>query len=203
MKNPIPCLTWAGALLIACAPHHARAQTERELGAHEHGAATLDVVLDGAELSIDLDSPATNLLGFEHAPSTEAQRDAVARAERLLESGELLEPDAAASCALSGSRVTLGFADPEADHDAHDAAGAEAHHEGQGEHDEAAAAHADIEASWSFSCEAPDRLSAIATRFFAAFDGFTDIDVQVAGPSGQTLVELTPGSTTILLDPTP
>ena len=34
------------------------------LGAHEHGVASLNLVVDGNLVSLELDSPATNLVGF-------------------------------------------------------------------------------------------------------------------------------------------
>ena len=42
------------------------------LGAHEHGVAKLNVVLDDNTLELELDSPAMNLVGFEHAASSDA-----------------------------------------------------------------------------------------------------------------------------------
>ena len=48
-----------------------------EPGAHVHGVATLQVTQDQDTLSIDLDSPLDNLLGFEHAPRTDKQKQAV------------------------------------------------------------------------------------------------------------------------------
>ncbi len=207
------------ALPLAAPLAPALAQTEREHGAHEHGAATIDVVLDGGALYVDLDSPADNLLGFEHAPSTDEQRDVVARVRELLESGELLVPDAAAGCALVSANVSMDFEEVEGGHadehdDDHDEHGDEHAAERAAEHDdehgdEHAAGedehetHSDIEAAWQFECDAPERLTRIETRLFDEFDGFADIDVQVAGPNGQTLVELSPAATAIELGSAP
>jgi Protein of unknown function (DUF2796) len=40
----------------------------REHGPHVHGVAQLNVALDGNVLWIELNSPAMNIVGFEHAP---------------------------------------------------------------------------------------------------------------------------------------
>lgn len=52
------------------------------LGKHEHGVAQLNVALDGKTLELELDSPAMNLVGFEHAASTDADKAAVAKGPR-------------------------------------------------------------------------------------------------------------------------
>ena len=75
MKNTI--LLAACAALLAASPAVAH-------GPHEHGAARLNVAVDGAVVSIDLESPHANALPFEHASTTPAQREAYyrTRAER-------------------------------------------------------------------------------------------------------------------------
>ena len=55
------------------------------LGAHEHGVAKLNVVLDGNTLELELDSPAMNLVGFEHAASSDADKAKVAAVRQQLE----------------------------------------------------------------------------------------------------------------------
>ena len=67
--------------------------------AHEHGAARLEVALDGGKLSIGLESPLDNLVGFEHAPRNEKQRAALAKMTDDLKGTErLFDLPAAAAC---------------------------------------------------------------------------------------------------------
>ena len=54
------------------------------LGAHEHGVASLNVALDGAELTIEMDTPADNLLGFEHLPRSAAEKSQAGNVLTLL-----------------------------------------------------------------------------------------------------------------------
>ena len=69
-------------------------------GPHEHGAARLDVTVDGSTVSIDLESPLANALPFEHAPSTPAQREAVQNmAAALHRADKIFILPAAAQCA--------------------------------------------------------------------------------------------------------
>ena len=54
---------------------HAHAHEEHaSLDAHEHGVASLNVALDGQTLEIQLQSPAMNLVGFEHEAKSEADK---------------------------------------------------------------------------------------------------------------------------------
>lgn len=57
------------------------------LGKHVHGAVTFNVVLEGDLLSIEIDAPAINVLGFEKSPRSEAERQAVAETNAWLASG--------------------------------------------------------------------------------------------------------------------
>jgi len=66
---------------------------------HEHGTATLDVVLDGNRLLLELEGPLDNLVGFEHAPRSDIERSALRTMESSLRATErLLAPSAAAEC---------------------------------------------------------------------------------------------------------
>jgi len=60
------------------------AQTDRDLGSHEHGAAVLNIALDNDSIFLELESPWNNLVGFEHAPRTEEQHALVDDALALL-----------------------------------------------------------------------------------------------------------------------
>ena len=74
--------------------------------AHEHGVATLNVVLDGKKLVLQLESPLDNLVGFEHAPRNDKQRAALAKMEESLQAGDRwFKPAAAAGCTLRDVKV--------------------------------------------------------------------------------------------------
>jgi hypothetical protein len=96
--------------------------SDREHDSHEHGAATLDVVIDGAQMFVTFDSPWMNLVGFEHAPSTDEQRDAVANAQAQLEDGMLaLGIDSGAGCTLQTTGIDSSMAmDDHGDEHGHD-----------------------------------------------------------------------------------
>lgn len=46
----------------------------RQYEAHLHGASILNWVMEGQRLQISLKSPVINMLGFEHAPDDDRER---------------------------------------------------------------------------------------------------------------------------------
>ena len=72
--------TALAATLLAGAAFAASDGEHREHEAHEHGHGTLDIVVEGEELVIELRIPAVNVVGFEHAPKDDAEREAVRQA---------------------------------------------------------------------------------------------------------------------------
>ena len=67
--------------------------------AHVHGVGKLDVALEGNTLTLHLDSPLINLVGFEHAASSGKDKDTVrAAVKNLREVNRMFATDAAAQC---------------------------------------------------------------------------------------------------------
>ena len=162
------------------------------LGAHEHGVGRLNAVLDGQALELELDSPAMNLVGFEHPATTAADKAKVAAVRKQLETPlALFNVPKAAGCVISSQELNSPlFGDkPEADHDDDDHADdAHEHH-----HD-----HSEIHAHYQFTCATPTALSNLdLTQVFKTFPATQKIQVQLIGPSGQQGVEATAQAATL------
>ena len=144
--------------------------------AHEHGVMKLDVAVEGNTLSIALESPLDSFLGFERAPRTEAERRAAAALLTRLRGPDKGKPlftaDAAARCTLSKAQVQAPVLDTPAQ-----AAGKDG--------------HADLDADYAYICAEPAQLKGLDLGLFDAFARLKRIDVQVAGPQGQSRVTLT------------
>lgn len=157
----------------------------RSAGAHVHGAANLSIVLDGKTVNIELETPLYNLLGFEHAPKTPEQKEAVAAATATLEQpGSILSFNSAAGCkpAPASTDKHVHFFD---DHDhAHDD-----EHNHQEEDD--AHGHKNFVIDYKYNCKAPQKLDAATIGLFKAFPNFSEIDVVFLGPSRQVALEAT------------
>jgi hypothetical protein len=147
--------------------------------AHEHGVAKLDVVIEGPTLTIELDTPLDNLVGFERAPRTQAERQRVeAMSTRLKTPDTLFRTDAAAGCAAKAPTIEAPVVGLGA------SAGTPAASQG----------HADLAARFEFECRSIGELRQIDVALFTAFSGFKRIEVQLAGPRGQSKRTLTPAS---------
>lgn len=152
-------------------------------GAHVHGEATLSVAIDSQMVTLVFDSPLDNLVGFEHAPRTEKQKQAmVAMAARLGEHAKLFVLDAAAGCASVGVKLA-----PEAGTDF--VTGTAAKEVGK-------ATHKDQEAAFTFRCKDVAKLRAIEVKLFEAFPRVKRIKASVAGPK-QLAMTLTPAKATL------
>ena len=161
---------------------HAHAHEEHaSLDAHEHGVASLNVALDGQTLEIQLQSPAMNLVGFEHEAKSEADKAKVAAARQHLEQPQaLFALPIEAKCALQDSELDS----PLLGGHAHD------EHEHADEH-----GHSDIDASYRFACANAEALKTLELgSFFGTFPGTEKLEVQLIGPSGQQGAELTPSN---------
>ena len=162
------------------------------LDAHEHGVGRLNAVLDGKALELELESPAMNLVGFEHLATTDADKAKLAAARKQLEQPLVLfSLPKAAGCVVSSQELESPlFGDkPEDDHDhATDGKGAAAH-----DHD-----HSEIHAHYQFTCAKPEALSNLdLSQVFKTFPATRKIQVQLIGPSGQQGVEATPQAATL------
>ncbi len=143
--------------------------------AHEHGALKLDVAVEGNRLMIAMEAPLDNLLGFERAPRNDAERKAAAELLARLRSQDrgmaLFTPDAAAQCALDKAEVLAPVLEPGAKAAAQDG-------------------HADLDASYEFSCAQGGELRSLDVALFEVYKRIQRIDVQVAGAKGQWKVTL-------------
>ncbi|KRP41610.1 Protein of unknown function [Pseudomonas libanensis] len=186
--------------LLPLAVAHAHEDHDHEhgsLGAHEHGVARLNAVLDDQALELELDSPAMNLVGFEHAATSAADKAKVAAARKQLEDPlALFNLPKAAGCKVSSQELNSPlFGDkPEAEHDdddhATDGKGAAAH---EHHHD-----HSEIHAHYQFTCATPTALGNLdLSQVFKTFPATTKIQVQLIGPSGQQGVDATATAATL------
>ncbi|PAU54305.1 zinc-binding protein [Pseudomonas sp. PIC25] len=158
--------------------HHDHDHAHEEhgsLGAHEHGVARLNAVLDGNSLEIELESPSMNLVGFEHEAHSEEDKAKVAATRDQLEKpAALFGLPAAAGCELAKQELESPlFGDEDEHHEA------EAGHDHEEEHSE-------IHAHYRFTCNAPEALEGLnLSGLFGTFPATQKIQVQLIGPNGQ------------------
>ncbi len=166
--------------------------------AHEHGVAKLDVAIEGNTLTVALESPLDSLLGFERAPRTDAERKAAAdMLARLRSGGALFRIDAAAQCTLRKAEVIAPVL--EAAGKAPVAATAAKAPVAATAAKAAESDHADLGASYEYTCAQPSQLRTLELELFDAFKRMQRIEVQVAGVQGQSKMTLKRPARTVKL----
>lgn len=150
---------------------------------HVHGLGRLDLAQEGTEVHLVLETPAANILGFEHRARSEMERAAQAEAIAALRDGEaLFQFSEAAGCSLDEVVVESTLVEPGED----DRTG---HRPGQ---DEEGDTHADIEVAYRFLCARPGELKEVRVTLFDRFPSLERLEVQLATERGQAGAELTP-----------
>lgn len=189
----------AVTLLLAAAAFGAQAHHDEHEshshGAHEHGHGHLNLVLDGNQLMIELQAPAADLVGFEHAANTDEEKAQYAKAvARLQQPDALFRFDPAAGCKLTQQELQAAKEDHDHEHE----------HEHEHEHDKADGAHdehhhddaghADLGAMYTYTCADPAKLTGLEATLFGVYPSLEKLSVQGILPSGQTAAELTPSA---------
>jgi hypothetical protein len=195
--------TVAAAAMLAFNLFSIQAAELRHHEAHEHGVAHLNVALEGNDLYVEFISPAANIVGFEHHPSTEEQTSAVEKAMETLKAGEILfVTSPAAKSSLVAATVNTDIEDhseheSESTHvhdqneDSQDVESEKhGHHEEHHEDDEHGR-HSDFKAEYHFVCKQPGKLAHMDVMLFSKFPGIEHIEVQLLTASKQTALKLT------------
>jgi hypothetical protein len=195
MKQPILLIS-----LLAISVQGVIADEHRQHDAHEHGAATLAIAQDGKTLQIEFSSPAYNIVGFEHAASTDEDKKTLATALGKLNDGSsLFAFPESAKCTQTDVNLHASQADEheEHDHDEHDEHEHEEHEEHDHDEHEQGESHSEVDVVWTFSCTTTDKLTNLNVALFSAFPNLVDLDVDYLTNSGQGSVELSPSNTVI------
>jgi hypothetical protein len=201
-----PYLTSAAisALLIAQPLAAAQDPGPRQHGIHEHGVASLTLAIEGTVMQVELESPAMNLVGFEHAPMSDAERKALDDALAVLADwGRLFRVPEEAGCDLEQAEVETppGHLDEDGagrtDREPAKVPGHGHEHGHEQADDHAGAAHADIRAAYRLDCRDPGALTRLDLGLFDAFPGTERVRVQFVTPGGQGAVELTPADSVL------
>jgi hypothetical protein len=208
----MPTWTLAGPLVaaglglsvgLAATAGISRAQQHRQADAHEHGRGTLNIAIEGKRITMELEAPGADIVGFEHAVKTGKQKAAVELARKQLAAPQkLFKLPAAAGCVLTEAKVELeGYDDdhgakaPEHtdDHKDDHRHGHKSGHK-DGKSDDAKAGHGDehagFKAEYAFDCKAPASLTSVVFDYFKAFVGAEKLDVTVITSKGQSKLEV-------------
>ena len=183
MKKPFGYFVVMGLALALAASAYAHE-------AHEHGLAHMNLVVEGQTVEIELITPLANVISFEYAPETEAQKKEVRDMAAVIRKADaLFIPSVAAQCQMADVFLESGVID-----DALLSPAGAGHAEKAHEHDDG---HGDLEVEVSFICRQPEKLNSVAVELFRAFPDLHEVEVRMVTPKGQGAAELTAKSNVI------
>jgi hypothetical protein len=160
--------------------------------AHEHGVARADVGVEAGRIMLNIEVPLDDLVGFERAPRTDAERAAVAAAlAKLQEAAKIARVDVAAGCQAAKVELSApvwGVGSAAAAASAAPAKG-----------NRAGAAHSDIEARYEWRCSHSDKTAHLELDLFAAFPRLKRVELQAVTSKGQLKLTLRRPNTRVAL----
>jgi hypothetical protein len=186
MKQIVVISAW----LFALSATPAAAETERQLGPHEHGHGTLNLVLEGQNLQLELEVPGADIVGFEHeAKTAEDQAKMEAATKTLAQPLALFALPDAAGCKVTSAKIVVAAG---SDHDVH-----EHEHENEADTDEHEAEHSEFHAEYTLSCTNAAAITTIGFPYFETFPNSEELAVTLITEKSQKVFEVTRGHTVI------
>jgi hypothetical protein len=163
-------LLLAGA--VAAANLSFPAAAHRELGAHQHGKGTLNIAIEGKKVTMELEVPGADIVGFEHVAKSRRDKAAVEKAKtELMAPLALFALPPAAGCRLVEAKVEL-----EADGDKKASA--------------KSGGHAEFHAEYALECQSPVGITGIEFGYFKIFARAQKLEVNVITTKGQSKFEV-------------
>ncbi len=169
---------------ILCLPALAQEQPKdepmRQLGAHAHGTAKLGIAFERRTVEMELEAPAADIVGFEHAAKTAEQKQAMAQARATLAKPLALFrlPDAA-GCKVTSAKVKFVGGG------SHDHGHSHGHSHGKSAKGKEPDTHAEFHAEYTLNCAKPELVQSIMFDYFKSFPRAEALDITVVGGKGQ------------------
>lgn len=176
--------------------HHDHGSEHRQHGAHVHGVIEANIAQDGEHLLFEVTAPGADVVGFEHAPKNEEQKQTLSQAVKTLNNPNViftLPKDA--KCTLEEVHVSHNLTNGDDEHHDHD----HDHDQHDGEHHKEHSKHGEFNAQYEYHCEAISKLNQIETQWFMHFTHSQKMTVQYLGDSGQKATTLTADAPTVTL----
>lgn len=176
----IAAVAFSPLLIASPQPHynHSDRSPETAQQAHLHGAAELTLALEGNVLEISLESPAANIVGFEHKATSEKHMKAVEEARVKLESSGLFL-FFGSDCSLKQAKVDMSSVIEHVRQHSHD----------HGDKDRNN--HSEINANYSYECSKGEKLKALSVDLISLFPAIETLEVMWLTDSQQGAIELT------------
>ncbi len=153
------------------------AESSRQKDSHEHGAANLKMAFEGEKLQIEFEVPSESLIGFEHFPKSQSNRENFSDAIKILsDPSRLFSMSGKAECLLVGMSISQSLFSNEEEH-GHDES-------------EKSEIHSEFKSNYSWNCHHLDEIDSIGTQLMTFFPKIEEIRVNWISNDGQGALEL-------------
>ncbi|MCJ8275710.1 MAG: DUF2796 domain-containing protein [Bdellovibrionales bacterium] len=170
---------------------------KRHRDSHVHGSGMINIVSEGDKLSVEIEVPAHDIVGFEHWPNTKEQKDKVNKAVQTLSNHSMiLKLSSQAGCQLVGqAKVLTDLVEKEGsdDHHGHD------HGHDHGKKSKTEDNHSEFKASYSYKCKSMKDLKTVDFLIFKNFNDIKNLKAQAIVGSQQASQNLTSQSSMLKL----
>ena len=172
------------------------AQVARQKDSHEHGAAIIKMVMEDEKLQVEFEVPSESLIGFEHFPKSQSNREKFNEAIKILsDPSKLFSQPIKAECLLVGMNVSQSLFSNEEEH-GDEAEEEHGHDESEKEeehgHDESEKSeiHSEFKSNYYWNCQHLDEIDSIGTQLMTFFPRIEEIRVNWISNNGQGSLEL-------------
>ncbi|MEN8249905.1 MAG: DUF2796 domain-containing protein [Bacteroidota bacterium] len=161
-------------------------QAFKQLDSHTHGEIELNIAVEANRVYLELESPAVNLVGFEHPPKDESDHKIIEHTEEYLEAAKWLKLNPVSQCQLHTSKVQNTFS-------------VEDEHEHKDEHDDDEE-HAQFTAQYEYKCKSIEQLKSIDVMLFTDYPNVHKITANIVTTKQQNSFTLSKNNSRISLD---
>jgi hypothetical protein len=150
---------------------HSHSKTQK---AHDHGAAEINLAVEGKTVDIEFHAPAQAIVGFEYVPTSAAdkkkQADAIAGLKANISKMVIFDPKL--GCAIAAESVEIENPEPD---------------------------HAEVDGDFKATCAQSPAGSKVSFGVTKAYPGLTTVKVQAVGKSGSAGAEIKSDKGTVTL----
>ncbi len=162
-------------------------KASRQHSAHEHGAANLNLVLEGKTLQMEILLPAVDVCGFAHPPRTSQEKLRESEAVAMLKNSEKMFPlEKSAGCSALSVEVSNSRSEGHKGEDGH-------------EHGDEHSEHSEYRAVYQFHCSDPEALAQINVSLFTHFPSVSKIRTNAVITGRQRALTHTKGQNSIAI----
>ncbi len=169
---------------------------KRQLDSHEHGHGTLNIAVEDNKITMELEVPGADIVGFEHEAKTKKDKATLKKAISDLKKplGLFVLPSSAV-CKVKEAKVKLDGEEHDHHHKHHHKDhGHKKHKKGHGhdkhdKHKHEEESHNEFHTEYVLNCKKPSEIKTIDFKYFDRFKGAEELDVNIISAKGQKSFE--------------